>query len=95
MTKSYVLLFLLVLTIPLFLGINAWQANKCGEIRNEIKHIEREQEDRVNENKTAANEIINLLAADRLDTEAQKLGLRKMRPEGVILIVMGGKGRGR
>ncbi|MDR0456979.1 MAG: hypothetical protein LBH20_09900 [Treponema sp.] len=93
MKKDYVLLFLLALTIPVFLGVNAWQANKCGEIRSEIKVIEKEQEDRINENKTVANEIVNLLAAEKLDAEAQKMGLRKMRPEDVILIVMGGKGR--
>jgi len=94
MKKYYVLLFLLALTIPLFWGINAWQANECGIIRNEIKNIEKTQENCLDENKTVAGEIINLLTADRLDAEARKMGLRKMRPEDVILIVMGGKGRG-
>jgi len=93
MKKYYVLLFLLALTIPLFWGINAWQANECGIIRSEIKNLEKTQENCLDENKTIANEIGNLLTADRLDTEAQKMGLRKMRPEDVILIVMGGKGR--
>jgi len=94
MKKYYVLLFLLALTIPLFLGVNAWQANECGIIRSEIKNLEKTQENCLDENKTIANEIVNLLTAERLDTEARKIGLHKMRPEDVILIVMGGKGRG-
>ena len=95
MIKTYALLFLTVLTMPVFLGVNAWQANECGEIRNEIKVIERIQEQRVTENKAVANEIADLLAAGRVEAEAQKLGLHKMRPEDVVLIVMGrGKGNG-
>jgi len=93
MKKYYAVLFLLALTIPLFWGINAWQANECGIIRSEIKNLEKSQENCLDENKTIANEIGNLLTADRLDTEARKMGLRKMRPEDVILIIMGGKGR--
>jgi len=91
MIKAYALLFLMVLTIPVFLGLNAWQANKCGEIRNDIKALEKSQEQCVTENKAVTNEIADLLAAGRLEAEAQKLGLQKMRPEDVLLIVMGGK----
>jgi len=95
MMKSYALLFVMVLTIPVFLGFSAWQANECGEIRNDIKALEKIQEQRVSENKAVANEIANLLAAGRVEAEAQKLGLHKMRPEDVLLIVMeGNKGNG-
>jgi len=92
--RNYVLLFAMVLTIPLFLGIDAWQSNKCGILRNEIKVLEKNQESRVNENKMAANEIVDLLATGRLEAEAKKMGLQKIRPEDVLLIIMGGKGRG-
>ena len=90
MIKTYALLFITVLTIPVFLGINAWQSNECGEIRGDIKAIEKSQEQRVTENKAVATEIADLLAAGRVEAEAQKLGLHKMRPEDVLLIVMGG-----
>ena len=95
MIRYYALFFFMVLTIPLFLGINAWQANECGKIKKEISQIERNQENCVEENKTVAAEIANLLAVDRLEKEAKvKLGLSKIRPEDVTLIIMGGKGRG-
>jgi hypothetical protein len=91
---QYVLLFFTVLAIPLFLAINAWQANECGEIRSQIKKNEISQESLVEENKTVIAEISNLLAVDRLETEAQnRLGLRKIRPEDITLIIMG-RGRG-
>ena len=91
MIKIYALLFLTVLTIPAFLGVNAWQANECGKLRSEIKTLERSQEQCVTENKAVATEVADLLAAGRVEAEAKKLGLHKMRPEDVLLIVMGGK----
>jgi len=94
MFRTYALLFLTVLTIPAFLGLNAWQSNECGEIRNEIKALERSQEQRVIENKAVTNEIADLLAASRVEAAAQKFGLHKMRPEDVLLIVMGGGKKG-
>jgi cell division protein FtsL len=90
MIKDYVLLFLMVLTIPVFLGVNAWQSNVYGEIKNDIKTLEKIQEQRVTENKAVANDIADLMAAGRLEAEAKKLGLQKMRPEDVVLIIMGG-----
>jgi hypothetical protein len=76
------------------LAVNAWQANKCGEIKSQMKRIEISQETLVEENKTVIAEISNLLAVDRLETEAQnRLGLRKIRPKDVTLIIMG-RGRG-
>jgi cell division protein FtsL len=94
MKGSYVLFFLAILTIPLLWGINVWQSNECGVIRNEIRKVERRQENFVRETKTVAHEIGDLLAIDRLETEAHKLGLQKVRPEDVIVIIMEGKGRG-
>ena len=92
--RRYILFFVMVISIPIFLGINAWQANKCGEIRNAIKKIEREQEYCVDENKTVVAEIADLLAVDRIENEAKKkLGMQKIRPQDVTLIIMGGKGR--
>ena len=93
MKKYYILFFCMVLTVPLFWGINAWQSNQCGRIRNEIRRLERSQENWVRENRVVANEIVDLLAVERLENEAQKMGLHKVRPQDVMLIILGGKGR--
>jgi cell division protein FtsB len=95
--KGYYALFLLmVITIPVFLWANAWQSNDCGILRNEIRRMEKDQENTVEENKTAVAEIADLLAVDKLENDARnRLGLKRIRPENVLLIIMGGgKGRG-
>jgi len=95
MKGYYALFFLMVITIPVFLWANAWQSNECGILRNEIKKMEKNQENAVEENKTVVAEIANLLAVDKLEKDARnKLGLKKIVPEKVLLIIMGGKGRG-
>ena len=91
MKGSYVLFFVMVFTIPVFLGFNAWQANVAGVFRHEIRRLERAQENLVEENMTAAAGIANLLAIDRLENDAvNRLGMTRIRPEDVTLIIMGG-----
>jgi len=91
MRKPYLALLALAVTIPAFLGANAWQANRCGVLRSEIRRLERAQESLVEENKTVAAEIANLLAVDRLERDAmERLGMARMRPEDVTLIIVGG-----
>ena len=95
MKGYFALFFLMIITIPVFLWVNAWQSNECGVIRNEIKKMEKNQENTVEENKTVIAEIADLLAVDKLEDGAvNRLGLKKIRPESVLLIIMGGKGRG-
>jgi len=95
MKGYYALFFLMVITIPVFLWVNTWQSNECGILRNEIKKLEKSQENAVEENKTVVAEIAEQLAVDKLEKDARnKLGLKKIRPENVLLIIMGGKGRG-
>ena len=93
--KRYFVFFFMVASIPCFLGFNAWQANKCGEIRREIREIESKQENNVERNRVVVAEIADLLAIEKLEFEARyRLGLKKMRPENTTLIIMGGKGHG-
>jgi len=94
MSKYYALFFFMVLSVPLLLGLNAWQANKCGTIRNEIKSIEKSQENCVKNNKAISNDILDILAIDSLETKARDMGLRKKGPEDVMLIIVGGGERG-
>jgi hypothetical protein len=94
MIKKYVLIFIMVLTIPLFLGINTWQSNKCGHLRREISRLEREQVEMMEKNREAAARVTEMLAAGKLEQEArERIGLKKMRPEDIFLIrITGGKG---
>ena len=95
MKKYYTLFFLMVISIPVFLWVNVWQSNECGEIRRDIRRIETLQENAVEHNRLAVAEIADLLALDKLEHDARnRLGLRKMRPEDIRLVIMGGRERG-
>jgi len=96
MIKRYALIFFMVLSIPLLLGLNAWQSNKCGELRREINRIQREQVELMEKNRETTAKITELLATDRLEKDArEKMGLKKMQPEDIFLIrITGGEGSG-
>jgi hypothetical protein len=95
MIKRYVLIFIMVLTIPLFLGINTRQSNKCGDLKREISRLQREQVEMMEKNRETAARITEMLAAGKLEKDArEKMGLQKMLPEEIFLIrITGGKGR--
>jgi cell division protein FtsL len=95
MAKRYVLIFLMVLTIPLFLAFNTWQSNKCAHLRREINRLEREQVEMMEKNREAAARVTELLAAGRLEQNArERMGLKRMQPEDIFLSrITGGKGR--
>ncbi|MCL2558452.1 MAG: cell division protein FtsL [Treponema sp.] len=94
--KSYVGFFVMVITIPLFLGIGAWQSNACGTLRTDIRRLERAQENLVEENRTIAAEIADLLAVNMVERDAtERLGMNRIRPERVSLIVVVGGAGGR
>ena len=93
--RFYIVFIIMVITIPVFLGINAGQSNICGSIKRDIRGLERLQENSVANNRIVAAEIADLMSIERLDNVARNnLGLRKMRPEEIRLIILGG-GKGR
>ena len=95
MIKRYALIFFMVLSIPLLLGINAWQSNKCGELRREISRLEGEQAELLEQNREAAAVITELLTTAKLEEVAYRQGLKKKSPEEILLIkITGGKGSG-
>jgi len=96
MRKRYAMIFFMALTIPLFLGLNALQSNKCSELKREINRIQQEQVELLEKNREVAARITELLATDKIEKDArERLGLKKKRPEDIFLInITGGKGSG-
>ena len=93
MKRYYVLLLLMVISVPFLLGFNAWQSNECGKIKRQIRELETMQENCVENNKTLVADLADLLGVDKLEYDVKnKLGLKKNRPEDITLIIMGGKG---
>jgi len=95
MIRPYIFIFFVVLTIPLFLGINALQANRSGELRREITRLHRVQTDMLERNRQASAEVTEQLSTVRLRYDAGRLGLRRVRPEDILLInITGGERHG-
>jgi len=87
MISRYVLLYLFVLTIPLFLGIAAWQSVRYTALEREVRRLEAAQEDMVESNKRLIAGIAVLSSSSRIGQVAVfDLGLSRMRPEHVLQI---------
>ncbi|MDR1107945.1 MAG: cell division protein FtsL [Spirochaetaceae bacterium] len=82
-----ILLYFITLTIPLFLGLAAWQATRYTDLEQDIKELEAVQEEWVESNKLLIAEIAVLSAAERIEYIAgHELGLSKKQPESVLQI---------
>ena len=95
MSRRYVLLYFLVLSIPFFLGLTAWQSIRYTELDKNVRRLEAVQEDWVEGNKKLIAGIAVLSSSRRIEQVAvQDLGLIKMRPEDVLQVrIEGGQGQ--
>jgi cell division protein FtsL len=89
-----VLLYAITLTIPLCLGVVAWQSARYAELTWEIEKLESAQEEWVENNKRLIAGIAVLSSSERIENIAKKdLGLVKKLPEEVLQIkIKGGPG---
>ncbi|MDR0877699.1 MAG: cell division protein FtsL [Treponema sp.] len=96
MKRLYVLLYVVVLTIPIFLGLNAWQSARYISLEREINRLEDAQVEWVESNKRLIAGIAVLSSPERIEHIAQKdLQLSRIQPEDVLLVrIEGGKERG-
>ena len=95
MIRRYALLYFFVLTIPLFLGLAAWQSVRYTKLEKGVRRLEAVQEDWVESNKKLIAGIAVLSSSRRIEQVAvYDLGLSKMRPEDVLQIrIEGGQGQ--
>jgi len=95
MIRRYMLLYFIVFTIPLFLGITAWQSVRYSKLDRGLRRLEATQEDWIESNKKLAAGIAVLSSSARIEQVAvYDLGLSKMRPEYVLQVrIEGGSDR--
>ena len=87
MKKRYALLYFIVLSIPLFLGIVAWQSVRYTELDRDVRRLEAAQEDWVENNKKLIAGIAVLSSSRRIEQVAVRdLGLVKIAPEDVLQV---------
>lgn len=71
--------------IPFLLILNARQAGKYRDLKNEIIGLEKKQEELINENKKLISDISVLTSADRIEKIAEEdLGMKKAESEDII-----------
>jgi len=95
MTRRYAFLYFIVLTIPLFLGIAAWQSVRYVELDRGVRRLEAVQEDWVENNKKLLASIAVLFSSRWFEQVAVRvLGLLIILPEDFLQVrIEGGEGQ--
>jgi len=87
MFRRYVWLYFFVLTIPVFLGLAAWQSVRYTQLERDVRRLEAAQEDWVESNRRLIANIAVLSSSSRIGQVAVNyLGLSRMQPENVLQI---------
>jgi cell division protein FtsL len=90
-----VLMYFLILTIPLFLGLTTLQSSRYAQLEREIRRLETAQEEWIESNKRLIAGIAVLSSSERIEHIAKNdLGLRKKAPEEILQIRIEGNGDG-
>jgi cell division protein FtsL len=96
MIKRYLLLYFIVLTIPLCLGLLVWQSNRYQNLEKELERLEQTQTEWIESNKRLIAGIGEYSSPERIENIAKsQLDLQKIPPEYFLQVrIMGGKGHG-
>ena len=87
MNKRYVIFYFFVLSIPLLLGLVAWQSTRYAELDRTVRRLEAVQEDWVEGNRRLIAGIAVLSSSARIGQVAvQDLSLTAIRPENVLQV---------
>jgi cell division protein FtsL len=82
-----ILLYLMVLAVPAFLGLTVWQSARYADLERELIRMEKTQGEWVEANKRLITGITILSSPDRVERVARDdLGLQKKKPEDVLQI---------
>ena len=82
-----IIIVLIVMTIPLFLFLNAWQSFRYNDLYGEVKELERRQEELMEKNKALIVSIEIYKSPKRIDRLASgELGLHVASPSETMKI---------
>ena len=82
MVKKFLLLYFLVLTIPMCLGLLVWQSNRYRDLSRELIRLEQTQREWIESNKRLIAGISEYSSPERIDFIARnQLDLQKIQPE--------------
>ncbi|GHU66439.1 hypothetical protein FACS189447_07300 [Spirochaetia bacterium] len=85
--RRYWLVYFIVITVPLLLGLTAWQSSRYSDLEKEVRTLEAVQEDWVESNKRLIAGIAVLSSSERIENIAiHDLELTKIEPEDVLQV---------
>ncbi|GMO46656.1 MAG: hypothetical protein Ta2B_28330 [Termitinemataceae bacterium] len=84
-----ILLYAMVLSVPLALGATAFQSARFSSLQKDVKSLDEQQDEWVENNKRLITDISVLSSSARIEKIAKtNLGLEKKRPEEVSQIII-------
>lgn len=84
------LLYFWAISIPLFFGLNAWQAARYYRLAEEVRRLEKVQQDKIEQNKRLVAGIAVLSSSERIAKIARdELLLQKKDPSEIMQIHIG------
>jgi len=94
--RRYFVLYLLVLTMPVFLSLLVWQSNRYENLSRELLRLEQSQEEWIESNKRLIADIAEYSSPGRIEQVAKyQLEMQKIRPEHLLQVkITGGEGNG-
>jgi len=94
MIKKHLLVYFLVISLPLFLGLLIWQSNRYYDLSNDLIRLEQTQKEWIESNKRLVANIAEYSSAERIDNIAKnEFELKKVAPEYFLQVkITGGKG---
>ena len=95
MKRHYFFLYLMVLTIPLFLGLLVWQSNRYQDLSKQLYYLEKTQEEWIESNKRLIAGIAEYSSPKRIGEIAEnQLELKKIPPEHLLQVkIIQGEGK--
>jgi cell division protein FtsL len=79
--------YLMAFSIPLLLGLAAWQSARYGDLEREIRQLEKSQKEWIENNKRLIAGITVLSSPERIEHIARdELGMEKKQPEEVLQV---------
>ena len=94
--KKIIFIYLMVISMPVFLGLLVWQSNRYQNLKREVLRLEQTQEEWVESNKRLVANIAEYSSPQRIEQIARyQLDLRKISPENLVQVnIIQGQGNG-
>ncbi len=85
--------WLLMICACLAALVMAWQSSRFADLAARADGLEREQAAWMAENRRIEAEIAQLSSRERIETQAQRMGLKKAQPEDILRVILAPSGK--